>query len=162
MSAPRGPGRSRRIRDHGATLVGAVVIVVLLALYVAAVVRGGEEPHVGASLEEMLSEPDDVVGERWAFGAEVREVLGDRLVLVGGREFGVEALPVLLTSRARDVVDEGITAGDVARFVGRFRRLDVSRLKRELRGRLPDERLKQLEDGLLLVADRAAVDERAG
>lgn len=159
-----GSGRTsalRHGRDRAAVIVGAVVIVVLLVLYAAALVRGGADtPRLGASLEEVLADPDDVVGERWAIAAEVRDVVGAELILVGGREFGIDALPVLLTSRARELVDEGIAAGDVGQFVGRFRRLDVSQLEREVRTDLPDERLAHLEEGLVLVADRAAVDQR--
>jgi hypothetical protein len=44
-------------------------------VYGAALVGGPAAPRVGASLEEILAEPDDVVGERWAVSGEVAEVL---------------------------------------------------------------------------------------
>ncbi len=160
MSASPVADRRPHSGDRRAVAVAAVVIVVLLVVYVAALAAGGEAPRLGASLEEILREPDDVVGERWAVSAEVRDVLGDQLILVGGREFGIAPVPVLLTSRAREVVDDGIAPGDVGQFVGQFRRLDVSQLESEIRGDLPDERLERLEEGLVLVADRAAVDQR--
>jgi hypothetical protein len=83
------------------------------------------------------------------------------VVLVGGREFCLPPVPVLLTERAREVVDQGVARGDVGQFVGRFRRLDVSELERQVRADLAEERLAPLEGGLLLVATQAAVDERS-
>lgn len=160
MSAGPTAARSPRGRDRAAMIIGAVVIVVLLVVYVAALVRGGEAPRLGASLQEILEEPDDVVGERWAVSAEVRDVVGDQLILVGGPEFGIGPVPVLLTSRAREVIDDGVAPGDVGQFVGQFRRLDVAQLERELRTDLPGERLEDLEQDIVLVADRAAVDQR--
>jgi hypothetical protein len=153
-SSPRAP-------DRKAVVVAAVVVVVLLVVYGAALVGGPEAPRVGASLEEILADPDDVVGERWALSGEVVEVLGGGVVLIGGREFGLPPVPVLLTERAREVVDEGVARGDVGQFVGRFRRLDVSELERQVRADVPEERLAPVEGGLLLVATEAAVDERS-
>lgn len=84
------------------------------------------------------------------------------MILVGGPQFGVPPTPVLFTSRAREAIDEGIRPGDVGQFVGRFRRLDVDELERQARGDLPEARLERLGGGPLLVADPAAIDQRAG
>ncbi len=146
--------------DRRATVVAIVVIGLLVILYGAALVRGDDdETHIGASLEEIAREPDDVVGERWALAAQVESVISDEVVVVGGRDFGVPTVPVLLTSRAREVVDDGIAPGDVGMFVGQFRRLDLRQLERQTRADLPEERLARLEGDLLLVADRAGIDQ---
>lgn len=60
------------------------------------------------------------------------------------------------------MIDGGIRTGDVGQFVGQFRPLNVDELERQVRGDLPEERLERLGDGPLLVADRAAIDQRAG
>lgn len=146
--------------DRRATAVAVVVIGVLLAVYGASLLRGDSAVNVAASLEELHANADDVIGERWVVAGEVRQVLSDEVIVIGGGEFGVPATPVLLTARARDVIG-GLAPGDVGQFVGRFRRLDVDDLTRQAGGDLPEERLEPLEDGLLLVADRAAIDQRA-
>lgn len=149
-----------RSPDRRAVAVAVAVIVVLLAVYGAALVRGREAPNVAASVADIQADADDVMGERWVVAGEVTAILGNEVLLVAGPGFGTDPLAVLLTSRAREAVDDGISTGDVGQFVGQFRELDVDELERQTRGDLPEERLESLEGAPLLVADRAAVDQR--
>lgn len=145
--------------DRRALVIAVVVIVTLVIVYAAALVRGGPTARVGASIAEIQADPDEVLGERWVIAGEVRDVIDEQLVVVGGPAFGVAPLPVVLTSRARDAVEQGLDRGDVGQFVGSFQRLDVDQLERRLRVDLADERLEGLEESLVLIADRAAVDD---
>lgn len=141
-------------------VVAVVTIAVLTAVYAAALYRGDGSPRLGASLAEPQADPEEVAGEQWVVAGEVRKVLGDDVITIGGPAFGISPLPVILRGRGRDAGDGRLSPGDVGQFVGVLRRLDVDALERRMRIDLPGERLRSLGEDLVLVADDAAVDRR--
>lgn len=140
--------------------VAVVTIAVLVAVYVGALYRGDRSPRLGAPLSELQADPEEVAGERWVVAGEVRKVLADQVITIGGPAFGTRPLPVILRGRARDAAHGPLSPGDVGQFVGVLRRLDVATLERRMRIELPGERLRSLGGDLVLVADDAAVDQR--
>lgn len=122
-------------------------------------------PEIGVSLSEVARHPEVMWGKRVTVSAEVQEVAGPQVAVIGNDALMVGDT-VLIVSESplqqqvllHDVTAASLDAGDVVQVTGKVRRFDPAALEADLGVSLDGEAVERYEGPAVLVVDAIDID----